>query len=1002
MNEIKNRYEYELYDRFGMVEVAPLNEGDFTVDNEQEGDGKYFYNKNFGGKVVFTGAIYQRLKDIEQSMYICADLRMKVFRICAGVRVLIFDGIFHLTDGEWDDDRCQVVVKFEKEKPDRCLDKNKTQKVNLLQEIFTRITVKSSYPGGTIEYKNCFKNSPDPSETQNDYWCGTGDPYEQNWSLVSYTVSSPDGVHNNVNNKWARELVTLNPGETPDPSWVLVSGTTYAKQVQLINCVYSGDYVPDENNGSYNFSQTCEIAGYTGTSTTIDNGVLLSDVINLFKTKFCPDLNVVSDFFQINPENASNINYVTGQATQTNNIVLFQKSDVKRPNATGNASKMEMTFEQLTKMLFTIFNVEYGIYGNVLRFEHFSWFSRTAGLDLTLPQYAKYVKGKRKYSYSIDGIPIKEIWSYKEQMYMGSGEIQYNNLCSSNDKDNTEDYVLDFVTADIQYCLNNPESDSNKVEDAGFVIMATNNVSGQYYIIGGVANSSLTWTNLIPKYHFHNRPLKQGIFNGNTVTFITTKPVKKGEQITVPLPCGTTFDPMNTIKTALGVGIVEKASFRLRDCMLKLDLMYNVFDNLSTNSPPNINGGVLYGAYANTPFYFDIVTSDIDGTVVAIQHKHLASNGIVEIVSLTQAKYTPNPGFTGFDFFGLKAIDDWGESSPTSQGNFGIEVRPPNVPPTATNDNYIVYQEYVPFHAYVSVLANDTDDWGLTLVTTSVTTSQGISITLAADGTFDYTPPAGFVGTDTFQYQIKDDTGATSTGTVFLNVSYQSYPKAINDNYATQKNTVLTIDGVTSGQLKLTANDYTPNGTGGPLFCTAETKATTQGGSVTINTNGTFSYTPPNNFVGSDSFTYTINNTNGSGVGTATIAVVPTIYVKLVQSDQKDYTKPKQNCDGYLTPAGSYKTRDYTLYFYSDAAGTVPIDVDVNWGLRINYRDANTYSGECGNGTYNNDDQTSVVSGISHDLYNDFVYYDLDRYCEGGQCITSIVTSLRPGAYVII
>ena len=90
MNEIKNRYEYELYDHFGMVEVAPLNEGDFTVDNEQEGDGKYFYNKNFGGKVVFTGAIYQRLKDIEQSMYLCADLKMKVFRICAGVRVLIF------------------------------------------------------------------------------------------------------------------------------------------------------------------------------------------------------------------------------------------------------------------------------------------------------------------------------------------------------------------------------------------------------------------------------------------------------------------------------------------------------------------------------------------------------------------------------------------------------------------------------------------------------------------------------------------------------------------------------------------------------------------------------------------------------------------------------------------------------------------------------------------------------------------------------------------------
>lgn len=1000
MNEIKNRYEYELTDRFGVTEVAPLNEGDFTIDNEQEDDGKYFYSKTFGGKIIFTGAIFQRLHDIEQSMYICADHNLKIYRTCGGTRLLIFDGIFHLPDGDWDLDRCQVTLKFEKEKPDRCLDKNKSKKINLLALISNRITVKSASPAGTLETKNCFKNSPDPMETPNDYWCGTGDPYAQNWSLVSNNVISPDGVHNRVNNSWARELVNVPASETPDPDWVLVSGTTYAKRVTLINCTYSS--TPEDENGSYQYMGNCEIAGYSSNTTTIDNGMLLSDVINVFKNELCPTLNVVSDFFQINPVNPSNINYVTGLATQVDKLALWQKSDVKRPNVSGNASKAEMTFEQLVKMLQIMFNVSYGVYGNVLRFEHISWFSRVNGLDLTQPQFAKYVKGKRKYSYSIDDLPTKESWAYKEQLYMGQGEIQYNNLCSSNDKDNDESYILDFVTADVQYCLNNPQSDSNKVTDDGFVIMATRYTGGQYYIIGGVSNNSLSWTQLIPKYQYHNRPLKTGLFNGVLTTFITTKPVKKGETLVVPLPCGTNFDPLDQITTPLGVGIVEKASFRLRDCMLSLDILYNVFDNLSTNLPPSINGGVMYGAYANEPFYFPIVTSDTDGTVVAIQHKHLASNGTVEIVSLTQGKYTPNAGFTGYDFFGLKAIDDWGESSPASQGNFGIEVRPPNQPPVAVNDNYTVYQELAPFHAYLSILANDTDDWGLSLVTTNVTTAQGVNITIATDGTFNYTPPANFVGDDTFLYTIQDEKGLQSSATVTLSVSYRSRPKGETDNYSTQKNVALSINGTTFGQYRLTANDYTPDGSGGALYCTAETKSTAQGGTVTIQTNGLFSYTPPANFVGQDSFTYTVNNSNGSGIGTALIAVIPTVYVKLVQSDQKNYTKPKQNCDGYLTPAGSYRTRDYTVYFYSDAAGTVPMNVDFSWGLRINYRDAHNYSGTCGNGTANTDDQTSVVSGTSHVIYNDFVYYDVDRTCDGDYCTRETITSLLAGAYIII
>ena len=158
--EIQNQYKYIITDRFGTIEVAPLGEGDFIVSHEQEDNGKYFYTRAFQGKITFTGAAFARLKQIEGSIYLCTLQRMQVIRICGGVESTIFDGFFNLTEGDWDLDKCSVTLKFEKQKPDECLDKNKNVKVNLLQEIYTRITAKTSTPNGTIEYKTCNQNTP--------------------------------------------------------------------------------------------------------------------------------------------------------------------------------------------------------------------------------------------------------------------------------------------------------------------------------------------------------------------------------------------------------------------------------------------------------------------------------------------------------------------------------------------------------------------------------------------------------------------------------------------------------------------------------------------------------------------------------------------------------------------------------------------------------------------------------------------------------------------------
>ena len=89
-------------------------------------------------------------------------------------------------------------------------------------------------------------------------------------------------------------------------------------------------------------------------------------------------------------------------------------------------------------------------------------------------------------------------------------------------------------------------------------------------------------------------------------------------------------------------------------------------------------------------------------------------------------------------------------------------------------------------------------------------------------------------------------------------------PVCADDAYTTNQNSLLTVspaDGVL-------ANDQ-PNG--GTLTFQA---TSTNGGTIAGNADGSFTYTPPTNFSGTDSFTYTVTNSAGSATCTVTITVI--------------------------------------------------------------------------------------------------------------------------------
>lgn len=93
--------------------------------------------------------------------------------------------------------------------------------------------------------------------------------------------------------------------------------------------------------------------------------------------------------------------------------------------------------------------------------------------------------------------------------------------------------------------------------------------------------------------------------------------------------------------------------------------------------------------------------------------------------------------------------------------------------------------------------------------------------------------------------------------TTFVPGSFRSSPLALPDAYACTGNVGISVPAASG----LLANDFDDNPAGLTATIVANA-ATTQGGSITIAADGSFSYTPPAGFTGNDTYTYTLNDGN--------------------------------------------------------------------------------------------------------------------------------------------
>jgi len=157
------------------------------------------------------------------------------------------------------------------------------------------------------------------------------------------------------------------------------------------------------------------------------------------------------------------------------------------------------------------------------------------------------------------------------------------------------------------------------------------------------------------------------------------------------------------------------------------------------------------------------------GSSLIFSLKQGPSHGSVFVYSDGTYRYTPATGFTGEDSF-IVLVDD-GRGGKT-QATVNLTISPPNVAPVAANDSGLGtdYGAVLTIDP-ATLLANDTDANGDTLVILSVAAGTGGTVALDANGRIVFTPAAGFEGEASFSYVVSDGKGGTATANVTVKVA---------------------------------------------------------------------------------------------------------------------------------------------------------------------------------------------------------------------------------------
>jgi VCBS repeat-containing protein len=240
------------------------------------------------------------------------------------------------------------------------------------------------------------------------------------------------------------------------------------------------------------------------------------------------------------------------------------------------------------------------------------------------------------------------------------------------------------------------------------------------------------------------------------------------------------------------------------------------------------------------------------------------SHGVVTLNDDGSYSYIPEADYNGTDSFTYTAGDGTADSDTAT---VNITVDAVNDTPVAVNDSASVDEDDTLTVATPGVLDNDTDTEGDDLTAALADEPSHGAVTLRDDGSYSYTPEADYNGTDSFTYNAGDGTADSNTATVNITVNpVGDTPVAVNDTASVDEDDTLIV-----GDPGVLDNDTDTDGDN----LTAVLVDEPSHGAVTLNDDGSFTYTPEGDYNGGDSFTYEAGDgLSASNTATVDITVV--------------------------------------------------------------------------------------------------------------------------------
>ena len=363
-----------------------------------------------------------------------------------------------------------------------------------------------------------------------------------------------------------------------------------------------------------------------------------------------------------------------------------------------------------------------------------------------------------------------------------------------------------------------------------------------------------------------------------------------------------------------GIALVTIIVNSINDAPIAVDDNETLIEDTVLNSDVSTNDSDLEGAltYNTTP-----TAPPVNGTLT------LNTNGTYT--------YTPNPDFNGTDTFEYEVCDS-GTPVLCEMATVTITVTPVSDAPIAVDDNLTTDEETLVTH---NLLTNDIEPDGenLTLNINFITPPANGSAFLLGSGFFSYTPNTNFSGIDTAEYEICDSGNPVLCDTAMIAITVNPLPDApiaADDNETTPEDTPLNGD--------VLLNDSDPDGDN--LTVTLPALVSPTSGTLLLNSNGTYTYTPNVNFNGTDTFEYEVcDSANPSQCDQAVVTITV--------SDSNDV--PIANDDNPIVNEDSVLS-DNVLNNDSEPDGdtmtvnTIPVTAPTNGALTLNSDGSYTYT----------------------------------------------------------